>query len=791
MRIRDLKILEYNRLLARIEGLCQTSLGSELINQTQATADLKDAIRLQDETEEAKTISIRKGKISLAGISDVRKYLQRSQRDGVLAEDELLAIANSLRGGRLVKAFIKDYWTNLAKIDDPSTSRLYIYWEAITEDRELEDLIESTIDESGQVRDSASQLLGQLRRQIIATSQKIKQKLDDIIRNTDKQKMLQEIIITSRNDRYVIPVKQEYRGSFPGIIHDQSASGATLFIEPQAVVDLNNQERELEIQEKNEINRILKDLSGRVAVSAPSIFNNLKNLATLDAIIAKAEYAIMSQGIYPKLNDCGIIEAAVSRHPLLEAAMVVPIDISLGVDYSTIVITGPNTGGKTVSLKTIGLLSLMAASGIQPTAKEGSNFAIFDGIYVDIGDEQSIEQNLSTFSGHMTNIIAILDLAKSSSLVLLDELGAGTDPQEGAALAMAILSHFHERHIRTVATTHYSELKNFAFDQKGMINASVEFDVESLRPTYRLMIGIPGKSNALAIASRLGLGQEHIGLAETYLSKEEKDISAFLASLETTRRELEAREASINILSKELREAEAAIAAKERKLSLQYEEKIQEIEKKAEADIVKLKDEALNLIEEVRSMQACKEVIKDHVLIEKKQVIDQLGLNYAESSKGQGYNHTKKQQVKLEIGDEVRVRSLKQKGHIIEKLSKEEYLVNIGIMKVTIKASDLDKIPSKPVVESKQISRIKRSHEDVKMELDLRGMTIDEAIYDIEQYIDRAIIAGYPQVSLIHGKGTGALRQGVQAYIKNHPRVASYRYGESGEGGYGVTVIKL
>jgi len=791
MRTKDLEILEYQKVKQIISDKAQTSIGKELVEAVIPTNQLEIAVRLQQETQEAKQIVNKKGSISFGGVRDIRASLRRAQMQGVLNEEELLNVSGTLRGTRLIKNFINDYWKNHTKNIIAEQTAIYKYVEPLTEYVNLEQDIETCIDDNGQIKDTASTILLQIRRQLHIVSQRAKQKLEEIIRNTNNQKMLQDLIITTRNDRYVIPVKQEYRGIFGGIVHDQSASGATLFIEPQAVVALNNQQRELEVKEKNEIDRILRGLTEKVANNATDILVNVENLGELDCIFAKAQYAIDSRGVYPSLNNQGRIQATKVRHPLIPINEVVPINITLGEEYNSIIITGPNTGGKTVTLKTIGLLTLLISSGVQPTTEEECQFAVFDGVYADIGDEQSIEQSLSTFSGHMTNIINILKIATPRSLVLLDELGAGTDPQEGAALAMALLTDLHQQKITTVATTHYSELKSFAFDMPRMINASVEFDVKSLRPTYRLLIGVPGKSNALAIARRLGLDDRHIQIAESFLSNEEKDVSALLENLELTRKELEQERRRVENTYNELEIERNELTRQYTEFENYKDKMIRELEQQAKLEIANAKLEAENMIQELRALQNEQQTLKDHILIEKKKQLD--GLNEFKFNTDDSTNNlvNPKKLVTLQVGDEVQVKSLRQKGNIIQKISDKEYLVNIGIMKVTLKREDLEKVKVKPIIQSKQIVRIQKEHENVNMELDLRGKTIDEAIYEIEQYIDKVILSGLHEVSLIHGKGTGALRAGVQDYVKHHPRIASFRYGAANEGGIGVTIITV
>ncbi|OEH84425.1 hypothetical protein BHU72_09410 [Desulfuribacillus stibiiarsenatis] len=791
MRAKDLGILEYNKIKLLIAQKAQTHMGKERIEQLLPTNKIAIAKKLQQETEEAKAILNKKGHLSFGGIRDVRTSLKRAKMQGVLNAEELLNISNTIRGTRRVRNFIQDYWKNHAKNINIEGTSLYPYVEPLNEHPSLERDIESCIDENGTIKDSASPTLLQIRRQIQTLQGRIRQKLDEILRNSNYQKMLQDLIITTRNDRYVIPVKSEYRGVFGGMVHDQSSSGATLFIEPESVVSLNNQQKEMEIKEKNEIDRILRDLTEKVAIYADEIQINMVCLQELDCIFAKAMYAVEKRGVFPILNDKGFIKARKVRHPLIHDSEVVPVDVTLGEDFHTIVITGPNTGGKTVTLKTIGLLSLLACSGVQPTTEEECHFAVFDGIYADIGDEQSIEQNLSTFSGHMTNIIYILESVTPNSLVLVDELGAGTDPQEGAALAMALLTDLHNLKVTTIATTHYSELKSFAYNMPRMINASVEFDVESLRPTYRLLIGIPGKSNALAIARRLGLKERYIQLAEQYLSREEKDVNSLLENLESSRKELEDERQKIEKITRELELQKQKMQDDIRQFQEFKEKKIKQLEDQARLEIAQSKKAAEGIISELRDLQKEQQILKDHVLIEKKKEIEAIDtLSFQKHEKKTDVKHISLME-KLTAGDEVKVRSLNQKGTVLQKASDSEYLVQVGIMKVTLKREDLDKIKAKPIIETKQIVRLQKEHSDVRMELDLRGKTIDEAIYDIEHYLDKVILAGLREVSIIHGKGTGALRVGLQEYFRKHPRIQSMRIANYNEGGMGVTVLTL
>ncbi|WP_141705338.1 endonuclease MutS2 [Vulcanibacillus modesticaldus] len=781
MNIRGLDTLEFPKIISMLENKASSAIGKELCQQLIPTNDLHQALQMQEETKEALDVIRLKGGLPLGGIRDIRAYIKRLNIGGNLTAEQLLEISNTLYAGKKVKRSI----INLA--DKNPLPILLSHATEINELEEIEGKINSCINEYGEIMDTASPALRTIRQQIRTLEARVKEKLEQILRNTSNQKMLQEPIITIRNGRYVIPVKQEYRSVFGGMVHDQSASGATLFIEPEVVVQINNQLKETQMKEEKEIEKILKELSDEVRLEADTLTKNIEHLSKLDFIQAKAELALEMKATMPKLNDLGIVDLKKARHPLIPANKVVPINIHLGKEFNSIVITGPNTGGKTVTLKTLGLLTLMAMAGLHIPAEDESEVAVFSAVYADIGDEQSIEQSLSTFSGHLTNIVDILAKMNSDSLILLDELGAGTDPTEGAALAIAILEKIRTKGAKVVATTHYSELKAYAYNRKDVINASVEFDVETLRPTYRLLIGVPGRSNAFAIAKRLGLSQDIIDFAKGQISDDNLQVESMIESLEKNQRTAEKERYQAELLRKEIeirsQELEEKIASFEsNKLRL-----LEEARQSAEAIVKKAKKEAEEIIAELRKMAKEEQVgIKEHRLIEMKKRLDESVPEVAKPKP-----RKKSKNAKIEIGDQVKVLSYGQKGTVLEKVSDKEYLVQIGILKMKIDKSDLEVIEVKQKQHKEiKLTTVKRSS-DAKSEIDVRGKTVEEAIIEIDRYLDEAFMQGFGQVSIIHGKGTGALRTGLQNFLKKHPHVKRTRLGQFSEGGSGVTVVEL
>lgn len=781
---RVLRILEFNKIKEQLVRHASSSLGKERAERLSPSNNYEEVLQLQRETDEAASVVRLKGNVPLGGIFDIRGSLKRAQIGGTLSAVELLDIASTIYGSRQLKAFIED----VSDEDEIHIPILQGLAEQIFPLVELERKIKHAIDDNGTVMDGASDKLRTIRQQLRSTESGIRQKLEQMTRSSSK--MLSDSIITIRNDRFVLPVKQEYRSAFGGMVHDQSSSGATLFIEPQAVVSLNNQLSEAKMKEKIEIERILTDLTEFVAEDAAVMLENVAILTDIDFMFAKAFYSKSIKGSKPQVNDEGIVKLHKARHPLISEDEVVPNDIELGEDYSIIVITGPNTGGKTVALKTLGLLTLMAQSGLQIPVLDGSKVAVFSAVYADIGDEQSIEQSLSTFSSHMTNIVQILRDVDHKSLVLFDELGAGTDPQEGAALAISILDDVYNRGARVVATTHYPDLKAYGFNREGVINASVEFNVETLSPTYRLLLGVPGRSNAFDISKRLGLGDDVIENAKQYVGVETHKVENMIASLEDSRRKAEKELEQAEIIRQEAEELQENLTNYYNEYETKKEILYEKAEDKAKEIVRKAKKEAEEIIHKLRKMQHdSAAAVKEHELIEAKKQLE----GAVPAGKKSKANRIKKNKTVPELmpGDEVNVVNLGQKGHIIEKTGNKEYQVQIGIMKMKVKERDLEYISRPKPVETKPMATVKGKGHHVKPDLDLRGERYEDALLRVEKYIDDALLAGYPMVNIIHGKGTGALRKGVHEYLKKHRAVKEFRLGGMSEGGSGATVVEL
>jgi DNA mismatch repair protein MutS2 len=781
---RILKILEFDKVKEQLLEHVSSSLGREKIEKLVPSSDFAEVVKWQEQTDEAVSVFRLRGNVPLGGIFDIRASVKRAKIGGTLSPHELLDIASTIYASRQMKKFIESLSDEKAELP-----HLLQYVEQIVVLPELEQAIKNCIDDYGEVLDDASDRLRSIRQQLRSTEGRIREKLESMIRSSAAQKMLSDAIITIRNERYVIPVKQEYRNAYGGIVHDQSSSGATLFIEPQAVVDLNNQLQEARVKEKQEIERILIELTGKVAEAADVLLANVEVLAELDFVFTKAKYAQKIKASKPLMNDKGYIRLLKARHPLIDPNVVVPNDIELGKDYTTIVITGPNTGGKTVTLKTIGLFTLMAQAGLQIPALDGSELAVFNAVYADIGDEQSIEQSLSTFSSHMVNIVDILQKVDHNSLVLFDELGAGTDPQEGAALAISILDEVYNRGARVVATTHYPELKAYGYNRSGVINASVEFDIETLSPTYKLLIGVPGRSNAFEISKRLGLDERIIERAKSHVSSESNKVENMIASLEHSKKRAEEEFKEAEDFRKEAEKLHKELQRQIIELNEKRDELIEEAKRKA-AEIVKVsQQEAEEIIRKLRQMQKEKLAeIKEHELIEAKKRLEEAAPKLDSKKKTK---QTKASQHEFQPGDEVKVTNLNQKGHLIEKVSDDEWQVQIGILKMKVKEANLEYIGTPKPVETRPLATVKGKDYHVSLELDLRGERYEDALTRLEKYIDDALLAGYPRVSIIHGKGTGALRKGVQDFLKKHRSVKNIRFGEATEGGTGVTVVEL
>ncbi|MGZ4107293.1 MAG: endonuclease MutS2 [Tumebacillaceae bacterium] len=780
MNERVLRVLEYDKIRDRVEKYASCSLGKARAQELFPSSVLHEVEAWQQATAEGTSVYRLRGLIPLGGIHDVRGPLRRTSLGGSLNARELADVADTIMAGRRLKKFLQD--TN----DMEPLPQIMELCESIPELRDVEEEIRSCIDDDANVRDTASQELRRIRGEIRTNNARVKEKLDSMLRSAHYQKMLQENLVTQRNGRYCVPVKVEYRGSFDGIVHDQSASGNTLFIEPAAVVQMSNKLRELEIQEVREIDRILSRLSGEVGQHAHELLAAQESLAELDFIFAKAQYGNELKAVRPEVNEEGIVKVKRGRHPLIDPKKVVPSDLRLGEDFLLLVITGPNTGGKTVTLKTFGLLTLMAMSGLHIPADEGSVVSTFDEVFADIGDEQSIEQSLSTFSSHMTNIVKILEEVDFRSLVLFDELGAGTDPTEGAALAMSILDFLQKRGVRTVATTHYSELKGYAYNEPNAINASVEFDVQTLSPTYRLLIGVPGRSNAFAITERLGLRRDIIDSAKSRLTTEDIEVDTLIRKLEQNQITAEQERRAAEELRREMEQMKAAFEQEREQFFAQKDRLMQQAEHEARKAVERADKEAKEIIEELRRIAAEERgQVKEHRLIEMRKELEKA----APSLKREPSRKAKPAARELQVGDHVSVVHLGQKGHIIE-IKGKDVMVQIGSMKTKLKKDQLELLAPTPKPTRTVVTR-KEDPKHVSMELDLRGNNIEEGIIRVDKYIDDAILTGMSVVHIIHGKGTGVLRNGIQEYLKSHRYVKSFRYGGEYEGGNGVTVVTL
>ncbi|MCM3096984.1 endonuclease MutS2 [Priestia megaterium] len=786
MQSRIFHVLEFNKVKEQLQKKVASSLGREKVANLIPSTQYEEVVKWQEATDEATTVLRLRGNVPLGGIFDVRPSVKRAEIGGTLSSNELLDVASTIYAARQVMQFIEQ----VVEDEDLQLPIITEHIEKLMPLPEVEQTIKMSIDENGTVLDGASDQLRGIRQKLRSTESRIREKLESLIRSSSAQKMLSDAIVTIRNERFVIPVKQEYRSAYGGIVHDQSSSGATLFIEPQAIVTLNNELQEAKVKEKQEIERILIALTVQVAEVANELRQNVYLLGELDFMFAKGRYSHELKASKPKMNDRGYIKLVKAKHPLIAQEDVVANDIELGDQYTSIVITGPNTGGKTVTLKTLGLFTLMTQAGLQIPALDGSEMAVFKHVFADIGDEQSIEQSLSTFSSHMVNIVDILQKVDHESLVLFDELGAGTDPQEGAALAISILDQVYERGARVVATTHYPELKAYGYNREGVVNASVEFDIETLSPTYKLLIGVPGRSNAFEISKRLGLSAEVIERAKGYIGSETNKVENMIASLEDSRRQSEHELEEAEELRKEAQKLHKELQSQIIEFNEKRDKLYEKAEEKAQATVKAASEEAEKIISDLRKMsQKNHALVKEHELIEARKRLEDAVPTLEKSKKKPAV--PKKQERILQAGDEVKVLSWGQKGTLVERVSNNEWQVQMGIMKMKVKEKDLEYISSPKPVETKPLATVKGKDYHVNLELDLRGERYENALIRVEKYIDDALLANYPRVSIIHGKGTGALRKGVQEYLKNHRSVKNIRFGEASEGGSGVTVVEF
>lgn len=781
--------LEYNKIIDLLAAHASSARAKEMCLNLSPSCDMDAITHALQETNDALSRIYKKGSMNLSGIHDVGASMKRLEIGGSLSITEFLRLTSLLEAAKRAKAYGRN------DKDDAPADSLTAYFNQLEPLTKLAEEIKRCIISEDEISDDASSNLKSIRRSIGNINNRIHAQMNSMLNNSTIRGYLQDAVITMRDGRYCLPVKSEAKGQVTGMVHDQSSSGSTLFIEPMAVVNLNNDLREMFLKEQEEIETILANLSNLTAEYIPAIQEDYDLLTTLDFIFAKAGYALEYNGSAPLLNEEGRINIKKGRHPLLDKKKVVPIDIRLGGEFDQLVITGPNTGGKTVSLKTVGLLTLMGQSGMLIPAGDRSELAIFHDVFADIGDEQSIEQSLSTFSSHMTNIVDILAHADSRSLVLFDELCAGTDPTEGAALAVSILTWFHKRHIHTMATTHYSEIKVYALTTDGIENACCEFDVTTLSPTYRLLIGIPGKSNAFAISQKLGLSTAIIEDAKERITENEQNFEDLIANLEENRRTIEKEQLEISRYKQEIEALKKQLETKQERLDSRREEILRKANEEANAILKEAKDTADEAIRNFNRYGSTKpdisEMERERTKLRQKMSDNEKKL--ASAKKAAPENH--KAPKKLKIGDSVKVLSMNLKGtvHTLPD-AKGNLFVQMGILRSQVNIRDLILLEDETSPNSKQYKKtgagkIKMSKSaSISTEINLIGKTVDEAIAVLDKYLDDAYLAHLPSVRIVHGKGTGALRNAVHSHLKRQKYVKSYHLGEYGEGDAGVTI---
>ena len=789
MNSKVLRVLEYTKIIDRLTEKATSEQGRRLTKALVPMTDLEEIQKAQQETADALGHLFRKGSTSFGGNKDLGYCIKSLEVGSALSIPELLRIAAFLENVSRIKGYGRK------ERDDIPGDSLDIYFDALEPLTPLATEIRRCILSEEEIADDASSTLKHIRRSIALTNDKIHSQLTSMI-NGSLRTYLQDAVVTMRNNRYCIPVKSEYKGQVPGMVHDQSSSGSTFFIEPAAVVSLNNELKELAIKEQEEIEVILADLSAQTGAYTQELADNQQAMTTLDFIFAKAALAMEQNATMPVFNTEHQIHIRQGRHPLLDKKSVVPIDIRLGTDFDLLIITGPNTGGKTVSLKTVGLLTLMGQSGLHIPALDRSELSVFREVYADIGDEQSIEQSLSTFSSHMTSIVSILKEADEDSLCLFDELGAGTDPTEGAALATAILDHLHRSGIRTMATTHYSELKVYALSTDYVENACCEFSVETLRPTYRLLIGIPGKSNAFAISSKLGLPDYIIEDAKKHITEDKESFEDLLADLENSRLTIEKERLEIESYKNEVKSLKEKLESKQEKMDQSRDRILREANEQAREILQEAKevaDETIRTFQKAGSASSMKDLEKSRQKVRDKisEKNDKLALKNSKPT------HKLLKPNQLKLGDSVKVVSMGLKGTVSSLPDKSGRLfVQCGIIRSQVSLDDLVLIDEETVKTTKMqrtsSGRLKMSKSyAISPEINLLGKTVDEALAELDKYLDDAYLAHLPSVRIVHGKGTGALRSAVQNYLRKNKTVKSYRQGEFGEGDAGVTIAEF
>ena len=782
MRQKSLDVLEFDKIKQSVENEAMSDIGREKARGMTPAIDF-DTVTFQiAEIDEIAQIYNKHRMPSMSGLAQVQQYIHRATIDGVLNVNELNVIKRLIQ----IQNQFKTFYNQLVE-EDEGEIQFPILNDKMEQLPILTDLYQTIHQkcDAYDLFDDASYELQGIRSKISNTTQKIKQNLDKIVKSQSNQKKLSDAIVTVRNDRNVIPVKAEYRQDFNGIVHDQSASGQTLYIEPSSVVEMNNTISRLKNDEAVERERILIEITAQVAAEADACLTAENVMGQIDFLTAKARYARSIKGTKPTFHQDRTVYLPKAFHPLLDRDTVVANTIEFAEDISTVIITGPNTGGKTVTLKTLGLIVIMAQSGLLIPTLDGAQLSVFENVFCDIGDEQSIEQSLSTFSSHMTNIVEILEEANGNSLILFDELGAGTDPSEGAALAMSILDYVRAVDCLVMATTHYPELKAYSYNRQGVMNASVEFDVTTLSPTYKLLMGVPGRSNAFDISKKLGLKMSVIQKAKSMIGQDEQEINEMIASLEHNSKRVDEQRIELDELLRDAQATHDALTKQYHNYQAYERQLMDEAKEKANQRVKAATNEADEIVKDLRKLRDQKGAdVKEHELIDKKKRLDD---QYEAKSIKQ--NVKKQKWDKITAGDEVKVLTYGQKGEVLELLGDDEAVVQMGIIKMKLPLQDLEKTQKTQEQPTKMVKRSNR--QNIKMDLDLRGYRYEEALSELDQYIDQAVLSNYQQVNIIHGKGTGALQKGVQNYLKKHKSVASYRNGMPSEGGFGVTVVEL
>lgn len=788
MNNKILEILEYDKLKHLADKYLSTSAGMKELKQLAPVSKIDTVQWMIDETTDAADINRLVGPIPVPSLDDINPQLKRLKVHASLNGTELSQIAKVLKATMAMTNFFErlgDDQVNLRHLYDVQSQLVTI--------PDVTNRLLKSVDDDGRIKDEASSKLHGLRQLIASTETEIRQSLEKYTRGRES-KYLSDNIITMRNDRYVIPVEAHYRSRFGGVVHDQSASGQTLYIEPQNVVEINNRLRQAQIEERQEVRRVLAELSEMISPYREEIANNERLLGHLDFVNAKARLAKEMAATLPVINDEGYINLRKARHPLIDAKRVVANDIKIGKDYRSIVITGPNTGGKTITLKTLGIIQLMGQSGFFIPANDGSQITIFDNVFADIGDEQSLEQNLSTFSGHMENVKSILDNITDRSLILLDELGAGTDPKEGAALAMAILDQIQKVGSEVVITTHYPELKVYGFERQDTINASMEFDQETLKPTYRLMLGIPGQSNGIAIAKRLGLADSVIDDAQSLVEDDSQELNQMIGDLVEQRRQAREKQERLEKLVNDNEQKQAELNEKLQRFNENRDDMYEKARVKANHEVANAKRKADKIIHHLRQLEVQKGTpIKENELIDAQGQLNALHRD-PRLSKNKVLQKAK-QKHNLQVGDAVKVKSYGQIGTILSKRGKHKWEVQLGILKMEIDDRDLEKVSKKELtkadhqkeVRPKRVRTVQTRRTSAR--LDLRGQRYEPAMANLSDFIDHALLNNLPSVTIIHGKGTGAIRKGTQEYLRSNSRVKSFEYASPSNGGDGATIV--